>query len=189
MTGWGDTRRKRFDTMVAKGWIKLTNWDEWPKASAGDTGEATITTNCGHVILIDSDLFDSLNRYVWHISSGYAATHSAREGIFMHRLILGLRAEDKRICDHINHNRLDNRRANLRACDRADNNRNISGRGRRIAKYKGVAPNRDRWMAQITFQRKCHHLGTFDTQEEAALAYNEAARRFHGEFAFVNIVP
>lgn len=183
-------RRARTQREIAEGKIAIVDWDTWPReAPPGMLGTAEIVTNGGERILIDADLYDELNRHTWYISlHGYAMTHILGRGVAMHRVILGLRTGDKRVADHINHNRLDNRRENLRACTRDGNNRNIQGRRHRISRYKGVSPNKKRWMAQITFQRQVHHLGTFDTQEEAALAYNAAARRLHGEFAHLNDV-
>ena len=183
-------RRARTEREIASGRINVIDWTEWPKQAASDGTTATIATSGGQGILVNADLADYLGRFTWHVSAvGYAMSRAHRQPISMHRLILGLRPGDKRIADHINRERLDNRRENLRACDRAGNNRNSSGSRNRISKYKGVFPNRARWMAQITFQRRCHHLGTFDTQEEAARVYNEAALRMHGDFASLNVVP
>lgn len=185
-------RRARTLRELADGTIKQIDWSLWPKpAPDGPPASAVILSRNGVPILVDADLVEVLSSHAWHVDAdGYARTHTRSDkGLAMHRLVLGLRSGDKRVSDHINMNRADNRRENLRACDRASNNRNITGRGKRKSLYKGVAPNRARWMAQVTFQRKVHHLGTFDTQEEAALAYNEAAARLHGEFARLNVIP
>lgn len=141
-------------------------------------------------ILVDADAYKHLSQHTWCLSRGYALTRTKdnRKTMLMHRMLLGLTQHDGIHVDHINGDPLDNRRENLRTCTLAENNRNVSGRGTRKSKYKGVCPNKKSWMAQITFERKCHHLGTFKTQEEAALAYNAAALRLHGEFAYLNDV-
>ena len=87
--------------------------------------------------------------------------------------------------DHINGDRLDNRRANLRLCDRAQSTWNRGPRGGR--KFKGVTmlPS-GRWQSYITARGCQQYLGLFNTAEEAAAAYDDAARRLHGEFARLN---
>ena len=92
--------------------------------------------------------------------------------------------------DHINGDRLDNRVENLRGCNNEENNRNKGPNKKNKSGYKGVHFNKStgKWIAQITVNYKCKHLGSFNTAEEATLAYNKAAREFHGEFAFQNEV-
>lgn len=86
--------------------------------------------------------------------------------------------------DHINGNRLDN----LRGCNNGENNRNKGPNKKNTSGYKGVYLHKStgKWIAQITVNYKCKSLGSFITAEAAALAYNEAAREYHGEFAFQN---
>ncbi len=93
------------------------------------------------------------------------------------------------VVDHINHDGMDNRDANLRAATRAQNMRNR----RKISKsssskYKGVTWKKDRskWEASITFERKYIFLGHFENEIDAARAYDEAAKKYHGEFACLN---
>ena len=183
-------RRARTERELASGRIVVIDWETWPRpAPSSDVGTAEIVASDGRRILVDADLYQELSRLTWHVNHcGYAMSKTRGRGILLHRLVLGLRTGNKLVGDHINHDTLDNRRANLRACTRDGNNRNVRGRKHRISRYKGVSPNKKRWMAQITFQRQVHHLGTFDTQEEAARVYNEAAIRLHGEFAYLNDV-
>ena len=89
--------------------------------------------------------------------------------------------------DHANHDTLDDRRQNLRCCTHSENMANMrkfSGTSR----YKGVSCHGNRWQAKIRVNRKQIHLGRFDTQEQAALIYNDAARAHFGEFAHLNSV-
>lgn len=103
--------------------------------------------------------------------------------IYLHRYIT--KAPDGIQVDHINGDRLDNRSKNLRVCTNKQNNRN---KGPQKGKYKGVhwSKTSKRWVAQITKNYKVRHLGCFMTAEAAALAYNEAAKELHGEYAYLN---
>lgn len=92
------------------------------------------------------------------------------------------------LTDHINGNGLDNRRANLReatsvqnACNRRLGSKNTSG-------FKGVSwkAASKKWVARIKTHGKATHLGYFSTPQEAARAYDAAARELHGEFARLN---
>lgn len=111
----------------------------------------------------------------------------------LHRLLLGL-TDPKTLVDHRNGNSFDNRRHNLRICTNAANVRNQKGhRDKMYSKYKGVSRYKDSkrnarspWCATIQHNRQRMHLGVFATAREAALAYDEAALRLHGEFARTN---
>lgn len=101
-----------------------------------------------------------------------------------HRMILGLPEGNTQIVDHVNRNPLDNRRANLRICTRSQNCMNRKSTPR--SGFKGVVQNGSGWAAHIKMNRKVHHLGTYRTKEEAARAYDSAAKRMFGEFAVLN---
>jgi len=94
--------------------------------------------------------------------------------------------------DHINGDRLDNRRANLRIVTKQQNRQNIGKQSHRemTSRYKGVVqhPKTLRWRAIVKTGGKQRHLGYFATEHEAALAYNTAARELFGEFARLNEV-
>ncbi len=94
--------------------------------------------------------------------------------------------------DHADGNRLNNTRENLRLCTSAENMANIPrDKYKGSSKYKGVAwdkrPNRSKpWKAQISINDKTRHLGVYATEEEAAKAYDKAAKKLRGEFAWLN---
>lgn len=106
----------------------------------------------------------------------------ARAGgsLYLHRLIL--EADET---DHENRNGTDNRRGNLRPCTRQQNLANRRHR-RRKSHFKGAEKFRNRWRARITVFNKNIQLGTFDTAEKAARAYDTAATKYFGEFAELN---
>ena len=112
---------------------------------------------------------------------------------FLHRTILsrmigrGLLQVEQ--CDHISGDRLDNRRANLRTATHGQNVVNRSGRGESL--FLGVHRDRRWWRAQIRPLGSGRHgrkmqLGAYATEEDAARAYDRAAREHHGEYARLN---
>lgn len=90
--------------------------------------------------------------------------------------------------DHINGDKLNNRACNLRACSNAENLRNSKARDGGSSRFKGVCwhkQNRN-WLASITVDGRAKHIGSFENEIEAAQAYDDAARRLHGEFCRLN---
>ena len=101
------------------------------------------------------------------------------------RLALHVRGEHPtREIDHINNERGDNRIANLRDCSRTENGRNDWTHG--ASGFKGVSRHGSGWRARIQVNDKYLNLGTFASPEAAAQAYDEAAKRYYGEFAKTN---
>lgn len=92
--------------------------------------------------------------------------------------------------DHKNRDKKDNRLENLRACTNAQNSHNIglSGRKNMKSKYKGVctAPREGSWRASIRINKVNHHIGVFDSEIEAAKAYDKSALENYGDFACTN---
>lgn len=152
----------------------------------------------GHVTIVDSQDFDWLNQWTWYAHCNpktgnyYAARgvyHSVddSEVVFMHRQILGLERGDRRFADHRNHNALDNQRSNLRIATNSQNQANQGPKHNNPTGYKGVRQTPSgRWRAVIKAHGQNFHLGTFDTPELAAEAYNAAALHHFGEFAWLN---
>ncbi len=91
--------------------------------------------------------------------------------------------------DHFNGDKLDNRESNLNCVTRAVNQHRKPSRANK--KYRGVRREHgcNRWRAQISINGNIINLGTFVNDYEAALAYNEAAKKYHGELAVINIIP
>lgn len=141
----------------------------------------------GGAAIIDRKLYPVFSFFRWRRSSGcnttYAATNIDGRFIQMHRMVMhaGVMA-----VDHRNMNGLDNRRCNLRTATAAQNQANRLKGPNGSSQYKGVCRNRKRFTAKIREKGIRIHLGTFDDEREAAAAYDEAARRIHGDFARLN---
>ncbi|MHC4155710.1 MAG: AP2 domain-containing protein [Planctomycetota bacterium] len=94
------------------------------------------------------------------------------------------------VVDHINHNGIDNRKANLRAVTQAQNilNRVHKKRPNSHSRYRGVSRHirRNKWAVQICYNGRHKTVGYFQNEIEAAKAYDEAARKYHKEFAVLN---
>lgn len=141
----------------------------------------------GMVALVDDGDYAALSKHVWCIhSGGYATTPKS---LLMHRVIMGLARGDRTYIDHINGNKLDNRRCNLRLCTMAQNIANAKKRANTSSRFKGVYfdASRNQWQAYINVSGKRIHIGRFNTELEAARAYDRKAREHYGEFAKLNL--
>lgn len=146
----------------------------------------------GQSALVDTTDYEFLMQWNWSAlwepdSQTFYAIRGARPQIRMHRGIV--RCDITREIDHINHNGLDNRRENLRVCSHAQNKRNSRKQRDNTSGYKGVSfyKKNSRWMAYITFNGNRIHLGYFSTDIEAARAYDTAALKHFGLFAYLNL--
>jgi len=136
----------------------------------------------GKVALVDDKDFEYLNQFKWFVSPKGYVTRTLK-GIKMHRVILEL-TNPKIQGDHINRDKLDNQRNNLRI---ATNAQNCSNRVFTKNKYKGVCFDKstNKFIGQITHNGK-HYLSRHKTELEAALWYNKKAVELHKEFANLN---
>lgn len=138
------------------------------------------------VALVDADMYDDLAVFTWRLATaGYAKRGAGRRGvaIYMHRQVLGLELADPLWGDHVNGNRLDNRRCNLRAIEPCVNPQNCAA-GRGSSRYRGVTLDRrtGRWRAGATINGRQRWCGYFETEQEAAEAA-VAFRAVHLPFA------
>lgn len=145
----------------------------------------------GKFAKVDDEDFEELARYKWHYSD-YGRTGYARRMNYKKRPYL-LRMHCVLLCvapplmvDHINGDGLDNRKENLRVVSKSQNMMNRSIQKNSSSGYKGVSKCLGKWRAYIVVDRKQIHLGVFDEKINAAIAYNEAVVKYHGEYAVLN---
>lgn len=147
----------------------------------------------GYEAIVDDADFEWLSQFKWCYSSkGYAVRRGQQKALLMHRVIL--QTPSSLDTDHINRNRLDNRRSNLRIVTTSQNLMNktkMTGHSSSI--YKGVSLLTPRetqrlhpWRACIRFGSRFIHIGLFLDEIEAAKAYDAKARELFGEFAYLN---
>jgi len=148
----------------------------------------TVPLTKGKVALVDDCDFESISKYKWHLVKGKYAARGIREGkatkaVYMHRLILN--APKEMLVDHRDGDGLNNQRANLRLASRRENARNRPEQKNNKAGLKGVSqvPS-GRWRASIRANRRLIYLGIFETANLAADAYQQAAKAYHGQFAY-----
>jgi len=148
-------------------------------------------SNIRGYVLVDDEDFDELNKTRWFLGKdGYALmslwfgrkVHTIR----MHRVIMCTPKE--LYTDHRDENRLNNQKSNLRICTPAQNKRNSRVQRNNTTGFKGVGSRKgtEKFEAGIRVNYKQKYLGLFNSPEEAALAYNEAAKKYYGEFASLN---
>lgn len=124
----------------------------------------------GSIATIDPDDYELVKGYRWRLNRDGYAIATRTETIFMHRLVNG--TPDDAITDHINRDRLNNTRANLRTSDKSRNALNSHIRARQARSgFRGVCRVNRRWRAVITVDGRQEHLGYYDTPEEASEAY------------------
>lgn len=142
-----------------------------------------IKLQTGNFAHFDNKDLELVSRYKWYEDHGYARTSSFGKKLYMHRLLMD--AKSKHI-DHINGNKLDNRKENLRLCTNAQNRINVNKYKNNKSGYKGVSFHSNLWRATIVRNGKQYSLGYHKSKEEAALAYNIKAKQLFGEFANLN---
>lgn len=144
----------------------------------------------GRVTIVDREDYERLKNFRWYAmkthNNFYVIRHEASRLIKMHRDIL--RPPEGFYVDHINHDTLDNRRSNLPICTPAQNSYNRLPSETGTSRYKGVYWRSDvkKWCALIGFNGKHIHIGLFDYELDAAIAYDDRAVEFFGEFAALN---
>jgi len=145
----------------------------------------------GKVAIVDDEDYEVVSAFKWHCTShGYASrvNPETKKREYLHRFLV--KPSVGNVVDHINHDKLDNRRSNLRECTQKQNMHN--GRGvAGTSRYKGVSykPGRRKpWRARLYINGEQLILGDFYTEEEAAYAYNLKATEVNGQYAFLNDV-
>jgi hypothetical protein len=146
---------------------------------------------------VDPEDYRRLAEYKWFLAGSPTGCYAAhwhypedskrRRKVWMHRQIIDI--PPGMVCDHINRNGLDNRKANLRP---ATISQNLCNRPKRKTKtrsrYKGLEWDRAqrKWKARLQLNGRKIYLGSFKSEEAAARAYDTAAKKYHGQFATLN---
>ena len=147
--------------------------------------------------IIDPDDYPKISKYKWHAAKGGTTFYVVRSkwckitkicrDVRMHRVIIEV--PDDYYVNHINGNGLDNRKANLRPATAAQNNQNARRPKRNAySKYRGVTweKSKQRWRAHLSCNKRTIHAGYFNDELKAANAYDNAAKKYHREFAVLN---
>lgn len=142
----------------------------------------------GGYVKVNKADYPELSRYVWwSTKAGYAYRQENGKNIYMHQYLC--RTKKGMTTDHINNNKRDNRRENLRVCIRRNNLINKGLQSNNTSGYRGVywvKANRN-WRAEITYNEKHIHIGTFANILDAASAYDKVAKRLFGKYARLNM--
>lgn len=140
----------------------------------------------GGVTLIDAEDLPKLQGHKWYQHMGYARARKPHGEIHLSHIIMP--CPKGFFIDHINRNKLDNRKSNLRIATRSENNANRSSFKNTSSRYKGVHWNKQSgfWEAAIRKNNKTITLGMYENEIAAASAYNAYARKLWGEYAVLN---
>lgn len=140
---------------------------------------------------VDPENYDELNKYIWFVRECKNTSYAVRiengfHIIRMHRQIMN--APKGTLVHHLNNDGKDNRKENLRIVTHRENTVNTKPTGDFTSKYKGVYWNKTgkKWEAGIYHHGKRIYIGRFVDEEEAARAYDAAARKYHGQYAYLN---
>lgn len=139
------------------------------------------TSNTNKEFYFDLEDYDKIKDYCWNENGGhYIFTRKNNKTIGLHRLIMDCPSD--MVVDHINHNKIDNRKANLRIVTQSQNAMNTI-RGCNTSGYRGVSWNtqKNKWVAQISVNKKHIFLGYYNDIDEAVLAYKQARNKYYGD--------
>lgn len=159
----------------------------------------TLTLHYGANAIVDDDTYIWANRWKWSNDRNYAVrrkyiSYKMVDGkkkqkygkVYLHREVI--KAKPGQTVDHINGNKLDNRRSNLRICSMQENAYNRRTQSNCKSGIKGVYWHKrgHKWCVEIRANKKKYYLGLYESKSEAKSVYQEAAKRLHGEFARLN---
>jgi hypothetical protein len=146
------------------------------------------TTNTNKIFYFDSEDFDKIKDLPWYENSyGYITSNKNKKNISLSRFLMNYNG--KLQIDHIDVDKLNNKKSNLRIAtpDIQSKNKKKSQKKKYSSIYKGVCLTKTgKWRASIKSNYKYIHIGMFDTEEEAALAYNKVALKLG--FDNINII-
>lgn len=172
----------------------LQQYRKWGeiRRSRGDENEIILYSEYAEIVLydinydekdrtiIDIDDVERCKGYRWTLrTDGYVSARKNGKGVKLHRFIA--RTPKGRHTDHINRNKLDNRKLNLRICTQSENNKNKNTYVTNKSGKRGVTLRDDgKYHVAITYDRRKNYIGMFDFFEEAVQAREEAEIKFYG---------
>jgi hypothetical protein len=133
--------------------------------------------------IVDDEDFEHLNKFHWFLSNrGYAYRSSGGKSLLMHKEVLV--CDEGKVVDHINGDKLDNRRSNLRQATHAENMRNRKMQVNNKSGFRGVHQKKKDglWYAQIKVNGIQKFLGSFKNPLDASVAYEKESQKEYGEF-------
>ena len=125
-------------------------------------------------VLVDVQDVGKVKMHKWSLDLGYAKTNINKKTVRMHTIILGVKSYGIKEIDHINRNKLDNRRSNLRLVSRKVNARNKGLYSHNTSGYTGVVNVKGKWVAQIKVDGRNIRLGTYSKKTDAILSRKKA---------------
>ena len=195
---------KKFSKVLCnRHWVQMNKYGKIIEKTRYEPNEFIIYKNYAEIILYDMycneigktkiDIWNiercKAHRWTLSKSTGYAIGTIKGKIVKLHRFIMN--TPPNMDTDHINHKILDNRKNNLRICTTAQNIHNsVKTKHQTSSKYKGVhfATHANKWRAVITINYKTKHLGYYNKEINAAIAYNKQAIKLHGKFASINSI-
>lgn len=172
--------QKRYSGKVnAKKYNKIIYCDDYAELILIDKNNKEV----GKMIIDMDDVELFKNKKVYLHKTGYASCRFNKQTTFVHRIVMNI-VDSNLTCDHINGDKLDNRKCNLRICTQADNSKNKKIPKNNTSGHKGVCWNKSakKWIAYIGKNKKLYNLGSFEYIEDAIKARKEAEEKYFGEF-------
>lgn len=144
-------------------------------------------TNKGDSFIIDLDDYDKVKNYNWYIHTSDYVVSSSERKISIHRLIMGAYDNDSKLMiDHINHDKSDNRKCNLRFVTNSQNQMNKDVGTNNSSGFRGISwhKNKNGWISQIQINGKLKYLGLFRDIKDAIAARVEAEKKYFSDFNY-----
>ena len=140
----------------------------------------------GRTFYFSLEDYERIKKYTWTVHPTRHEVINHKTGMKLHRFVLNVNDSNLQV-DHINHNRTDNRRENLRVVTSEQNNMNKNG-NKYTNVFRGISWNKklQKWVARITVHYKGIHLGVFQKLEDAIRARKEAEEKYFGEYSYDN---
>lgn len=156
-------------------------------------GDHAENTADGNIMLVSCSDLESVLKFKWYLTrAGYPGTYGTYDGdikfsrpVSLHQM-LHPNVPYGYVVDHINRNKLDNRRENLRICTSIENSYNKSKPKNSTRRYKGVTKNKKSYTASITKDGVKREIKDIQTEEQAAMVYDMMAEELFGNFAAKN---